>query len=212
MQRRITLGAILGLVAALWLAAPALATGYCEQGQHSCTTTTTGQETTTTSGEETTTTLDETTTTMDEGTTTTLGENTTTTIENGAFWSASSECQTLTAEWGEGISSVNVYLMDPQFGEIQVDGFTEPGTLDATTAKGGEWVLVPVVFSGFTPVPDQIILFTEVCAETTTSTGPTGSTLPFTGMSEFMWTTMIFVAAVSGVLGFVLVMSGRDEE
>lgn len=35
--------------------------------------------------------------------------------------------------------------------------------------------------------------------------------LPFTGISRFTWMTMIFVASVSGVLGFMLVMGGREE-
>ena len=120
-------------------------------------------------------TIEEATTACTSTTTIPEEEETTTTLPGliETVWTASSTCEDLTAEWGEGISQINVTMRDPQFGDFEVDPFTESGqTLNAST--GGEtiveFVLVPVVVEGYTAVPDQIVLTTEHCDEPTTTT------------------------------------------
>jgi hypothetical protein len=180
------------------------------------TTTTLPEETTTTIPEETTTTPE--TTTVPEGTTTTVTGTSTTTGLVGSFWSASSECQTLTAEWGDGTTQVNVWQRLPE-GDFDVTPFTESGqVLDASGALAdSEWILVPVVITGYVAVPEEIHLFTEHCSpgpSTTvgpTTTDPDTSTLPFTGVGRMTWMTLVFAAGVSTVLGWVFVMGSRED-
>jgi hypothetical protein len=185
----------------------------CSQATTTTTTTTLPEETTTT----TTTLPEETTTTTTIAGSTTSAPTTSVPETIETLWTASSTCEDLAADWGEGIEEVRVYLQDPQFGEIEVDGFTEPGTLNATTGEGATWVLVPVVVNGYTAVPDQIVLETEKCEEpptvspTVVTTIPSGSTLPFTGPRE---TVTVLAASAVGliVLGWMILKEARRED
>jgi len=181
----------------------------CEQE----TTTTLPEETTTTTPEETTTTVGVTTTTAPTGSSTTPEVSTTTPV-NGTFWFASSECQTLTAEWGEGIAQVDVYWRDPILGEFgPADGLV-PFTVSGQTLEAGadaEFILVPVVITGYVAVPDEIHLFTETCTPGDSTTTLSVPELPYTGMSRTGWMTLVFVGAVSAVLGGMLVIGAKDD-
>lgn len=88
-------------------------------------------------------------------------------------------------------------------------------SLDATTTTAPS---VTTTFVGSTTTrSDCETLFEDECLPPTTDpstpTTPPGSdsTLPYTGMGKMTWMTLVFVAAVSGVLGFMLVMGGREE-
>lgn len=222
--RRILSGAtILGLVVAFWLLfAPNADATYC-QGRTKCTTTTTEQEMTTTTEPETTTlpevtTTEQTTSTTAAQTTTTIGDTTTTT-DNGsilALWTASATCSSITAEWGEGISRVDVWSLDTvpgtdeQVGDLD-NPFLEPGSFRVKVGTPTMFRLIAVPDDGWAAEPEFIDVTVGVCEETTTGPTTTAPELPFTGYSRMTMLTMIFVAAVSGILGFMLVMGGRDE-
>lgn len=181
---------------------------------HNGTTTTVQEESTTTLIEETTTTVGEqTTTTISEGITTTQGSTTSTGLI-GSFWFASSDCQTLTAEWGDGITQVNVTQRLPE-GDFDVTPFTESGqVLDTSNAfADSEWILVPVTLTGYTAVPDQISLFTEECTPSsrppaTTTTAPE---LPFTGSST-PWVALIVSGMATVLVGASLVKAFQERE
>lgn len=207
---------------------------YCQQGdRHPCDTTTTTTLPTTTTVQSSTSSLDTTTTTTSipedtttsstlPATTTTAPTESTTTQPLTTMWDASSECDTLTATFGEGITQVNVFLQDPQFGEIEVNAVTYSGEVK-TTGIAAEWVLVPVVVNGYEPLPEQITVFTETCVTTTVQTGSGDTTttiattttidpgqpeLPFTGPEGLIPLAIAGVASLG--YGIRLVRSRRD--
>lgn len=214
--------------------------GYCQQGGGHCDTTTTTQpEETTTSSSTTTTTLPEepsttttaplsTTTSSQSDTTTTTPvtsstvptDNTTTTTTTEpllTLWTAGAQCQTLHADFGTGITQVDVYWRDPILGDFgPADGltpFTESGQ-EMETGVNAEFILIPVVESGWTAVPDQISLHTETCTPHPSTTPPTTDPtstppeLPLTGSGT---KALVAIAAAVSTLGFMAVKeAGRE--
>ena len=151
-------------------------------------------------------------------TTTTLPDNSTTTsttVLQLSEWSAEAVCTVLTAHWGAGISRVDLYQVigDDIIGD---DGgivpFTESGqSIDTAGAlPGSEWLLIPVVLTGFDVEPDEITLTTEVCDEESTTTTveastTTDETLPFTGEEDGLEPKE---AGLLGSLAFILIGAG----
>lgn len=183
------------------------------------TTTTMGQSTSTSPETSTTTSTPEpsSTTSVVVTTSTTLASSTTltTTITPiSTTWSASSVCDRITAEFGEGIAQVDVWMRD-EFGDFgPADGLvpiTSSGQ-ELETGVTGEWVLVPVVVNGYEAVPEEIHLFTERCVSTSvspTSSTPTDGTLPFTGVDNGL---LAGLGASVLALGALLLYAVRREE
>jgi hypothetical protein len=214
MKRKLLAAAIL-TGAIILVALPASAGGYGW-------TTTTTEATTSTTDQEVTTTVQETTTTLPEMTTTTSSSSSTTT-PNVAVWDASATCETVSVSFDVGIVRIDAAMLDGVPGTDELVGDLESPFFES----GSQWLkvgtptlfrLTPVPAEGFTVNPEFRDVTVGVCEETTTTTmGPTttvpdSSTLPFTGLSETMWATLVFAGAVAGILGFMVVMSSRDDE
>lgn len=218
-----------GLLAIIVLgfALPAAAGDYCQQGgYHECDTTTTTAAQTTTSSIMDTTTTTLTSTTSSAPTTTVPTESTTTTAPPStsstsppdviaALWDSFVVCEAITATWGEGIVQVDLHQRLPEGDFGPADGitpFTESGQVKSTEGAfpDSEWILIPVVETGFAAVPPSQSYFPEPCEEPTTpsSVGPTGSTLPFTGPFENV-TALAASAVALIVLGWLLVKEAR---
>jgi hypothetical protein len=111
---------------------------------------------------------------------------------------------------------VDVWSLDtvPGTGELVGDlgnPFLEPGTKWGEVGTPTVFRLIPIVEDGWTVEPEFVDVLVPVCSTSTLDPTTTAPVLPFTGLSTVMWATLVFAGAVSAVLGFVLVMSTRDE-
>lgn len=151
-------------------------------------------------------------------TTTTSLVTTTTTLPDvvAASWDSFVVCEAITATWGEGIVQVNLHQRTPEGDFGPADGltpFTESGqTISVEGAlPGSEWILIPVVETGFTADPPAQSYFTEPCPTTVPSTVPPSSpasTLPFTGPFENV-AALGFAAVALIVLGWMVLREAR---
>ena len=85
-------------------------------------------------------------------------------------------------------------------------------TVQDTTTTTGIGTTSTTSSDTTTTSTDATTTTTDPVSSTTQPSTSSSSTLPFTGVSRFTWMTLVFVAGVSSVLGFMFVMAARDEE
>lgn len=123
-------------------------------------------------------------------------------------------CQTLHADFGTGITQIDVYWRDPILGDFgPADGltsFTESGQ-EMETGVNAEFILIPVTEAGWTAVPDQISLHTETCTPHPSTTITDTSSLPELPLTGTTTKALVAAAAVLSTLGFMVVKeAGRE--
>jgi LPXTG-motif cell wall-anchored protein len=137
-----------------------------------------------------------------------------------AAWDAGATCEAVSVSFDAGIVQVDVAMLDSVPGTDELVGdldnpFTESGSKDLRVGTPTTFRLTPVPADGFSVVPEFIDVTVPVCDDPTSSTAPAAASvpeLPLTGMSNTLWATLVFVGASSAVLGWVFVMSGREDE
>lgn len=165
-------------------------------GDCTTTTTTTPEDTTTTTQpESSTTTIPEVTTTTPE-TTTTLPAGTSTVGLIETWFDTTMECQsdgnfTLTVEFGEGMESAYVSLLDPMFPDpVPGDGVTltpDSPTTGGRLASGGAFEVTGTALPGYEIVgANPVVVLIDNCPEPSIPVDPTSppATLPFTGIED----------------------------